>query len=75
MSTLTAPTVRFNAQRLAEDMAERGWNKSDLARKAGVADNTVIRFLRSEFQTPKTAKRLARALGYSVRRYLVREAA
>lgn len=50
-------------------MTLRGWNNSDLARTAGVSDMTVTRFLRGESQTPKTAARLASALGYSVRRY------
>lgn len=73
MSTTASP-VKFNAQLIAEDMAIRGWQKVELAEKAGVADMTVIRFLRGERQTAKTAKKLARALGYSVRRYLISEA-
>lgn len=71
MKTRAATPVRFDAQRMAEDMALRGWTKLDLANEAGVADMTVIRFLRGERQTPKTAKKLALALGYSVRRYLI----
>lgn len=71
MKTLSAPKVRFDTQRLAEDMALRGWTKLDLATEAGVSDMTVIRFLRGERQTPKMAKKLALALGYSVRRYLI----
>lgn len=66
-----APIVRFNAQLLAEDMALKGWSKLDLATAAGVADMTVIRFLRGERQTPQTVKKLAKALGHSVRRYLI----
>lgn len=71
MATLT-PRVAFNTQLLAEDMAVKGLNKLELAQKAGVADMTVIRFLRGESQTGKTAKKLARALGQSVERYLIR---
>lgn len=52
-------------------MAVKGWNKLDLAKRARVADMTVIRFLRGDNQTAATAKKLARALGYSVRRYLI----
>lgn len=73
MSTAASP-VRFNAQLMAEDMALKGWHKVDLAEKAGVADMTVIRFLRGQSQTAKTAKKLASALGHSVRRYLISEA-
>lgn len=68
---LKTPRVVFNAQLMAEDMALKGWNKSEFSREADVADMTVIRFLRGEQQTAKTAHKLAKALGHSVRRYLV----
>ena len=68
---VAATPIEFDAQRMAEDMALKGWNKLDLANAAGVSDMTVIRFLRGESQTAPTAKKLARALGYSVRRYLI----
>lgn len=61
----------YDARLMAEDMAIKGWNKLELSRKAGVADMTVIRFLRGENQTAPTAKKLAEALGHSVRRYLI----
>lgn len=64
----------FNVQLMAEDMALKGWHKLDLSQHAGVADMTVIRFMRGEQQTAKTAHKLAKALGHSVRRYLVRSA-
>ena len=54
-------------------MALKGWSKLDLAKKANVSDMTVARFLRGERQTAKTAKKLAKALGQSVRRYLISE--
>lgn len=75
MSTATrsasAGTISFDAHQMAEDMAALGWSKSDLADKAGVNDMTVIRFLRGERQTSKTAKKLAKALRRSIRRYLI----
>lgn len=67
----TEPRVTYNVQLLAEDMAEKGWTKLDLANKAKVADMTVIRFLRGDQQTAPTVKKLAAALGRSVRRYIV----
>lgn len=73
METASTPTVRFNAQLMAEDMTVKGLNKLELAQRARVADMTVIRFLRGERQTGKTARKLAKALGYSVRRYLISE--
>lgn len=72
-TTPTSPVVRFNARLLAEDMAAAGLGKLDLAKRAGVSDMTVIRFLRAERQTARTAKKLAKALGKSVRRYIVAE--
>jgi hypothetical protein len=66
-----ATTLKFNTALLAEDIALRGWLPIDLARKAGVADMTVYRFLSGEVQTARTAKKLAEAMGYSVRRYLI----
>jgi transcriptional regulator with XRE-family HTH domain len=74
MSTVTnnaALPVRFDVQLMAEDMTAKGWTKLDFATKAGVTDMTVIRFLRGERQTAPTAKKLAKALGYSIRRYLI----
>lgn len=66
-----APVVRFDSQLLAEDMAAKGWLGADLAREAGVADMTVIRFLRNERQTARVAKKLAKALGRPIRRYII----
>jgi transcriptional regulator with XRE-family HTH domain len=71
MST-TATPIRFNAQLMAEDMAEKGWLAIELARRAKVSDQTVYRFLEGSTQTPPIAKKLATALGRSVRRYLIR---
>jgi transcriptional regulator with XRE-family HTH domain len=71
MQTHSEPRIQFDTQRLAEDMAIKGWNKLQLANHAGVADMTVIRFLRGESQTAATCKKLAKALGYSIRRYLI----
>lgn len=73
MKTTSPATVTFDLMLLAEDMAVKGWSKLDLSKAAGVSDMTVIRFLRGERQTNRTAKKIARALGYSVRRYIVRQ--
>jgi transcriptional regulator with XRE-family HTH domain len=71
MKTQQPPKVVYDVQRMAEDMAIRGWTKLDFANAAGVSDMTVIRFLRGEQQTAPMATRLARALGYSTRRYIL----
>lgn len=62
----------FDTERLAKDMALRGWNVDALAKAAGVSGNTVRRFLANQIQTAKTAERLSRALGHPVKRYFVR---
>lgn len=62
---------KFNTAQMQRDIAARGWQPADLADQAGVARSTVSRFLGGEFQTPRTAKKLAKALGYSIRRYLI----
>jgi plasmid maintenance system antidote protein VapI len=64
-----APRAKFDVERVVADMALRGWNNTDLARAASISSMTVTRFMRGEAQTAKTAERIARALGFSVRRY------
>lgn len=61
----------YDVALLRDDMTTKGWLPVDLARKAGVSHMTVGRFLTGERQTARMAKRLAAALGYSVRRYLI----
>jgi len=56
---------------MVSDMAIKGWMPTDLARTAGVSDMSVSRFLKGETQTERMAERLARALGYGPRRYLL----
>jgi transcriptional regulator with XRE-family HTH domain len=61
---------RFAVARMQADMTAKGWQPSDLADRAGVAPSTVSRFFSGEIQTARVAKKLAVALGYSLRRYL-----
>lgn len=65
------PKPTYNVALILEDMAAKGWLPAHLARKARVADMTVYRFLSGESQTAPTAKKIADALGRSVRRYLI----
>lgn len=69
------PVVTYDTALLAQDMAVKGWLDKDLAREADVADRTVARFLTGQIQTAKTLKKLARALGRSTSRYIVRDSA
>lgn len=70
----TRPRARYDLRRLTDDMAAKGWMMFDLAREAGVHNVTVTRFFRAKnpVQTPKTAKKLSRALGRSPGYYLIR---
>jgi transcriptional regulator with XRE-family HTH domain len=63
--------ITYDVNRLREDMALRGWMQNDLARAANVVPQTVSNFISGKSQTAKTAGKLARALGYTVRRYLI----
>lgn len=62
--------VGFDISKLEHDIAARGWLPRDLARAAGVSDMTVSRARSGQNKNPKTWERLARAMGYTVRRYL-----
>jgi len=61
----------YDVVRMREDMALRGWMAVDLARIAGVSPSAVGYFLNRKQQTAKMADRLAKALGFTVRRYLI----
>lgn len=53
-------------------MGARGWIPRDLARAASVSDMTVSRFLSGDVQSPRMADKLARAMGFTARRYFLR---
>ncbi len=62
----------WNATLLRDDMKIRGWIPIDLARRAKVSHMTVGRFFSGERQTARTVKKLSKALGHDVNRYLIR---
>lgn len=64
---------QFDTALIEDDMVERGWQPADLAGHALVSRSSVTRFLRGEFQTPRMAAKLATALGFPVRKYVVRK--
>lgn len=65
--------TRFDLSKMRSDMASKGWLPTDLAREAGVSNMTVSRFLNGQRRNPRTAEKLAGALGYSIRRYVIRQ--
>lgn len=71
MQTRT-PAVKFNWRLMAEDAAAKGMQPTDVARKAGVSDMSVLRFFRDQQQTARMAKKLARAIGRGLDRYVIR---
>lgn len=72
--TNKSPRPRYNAQLFADDMGAQGWMMTELARRAGITSKTVTRFFQGSAQTPKTAAKMAVALGQPVERYLIRQA-
>jgi plasmid maintenance system antidote protein VapI len=68
--------VKYDQSLMLRDMAARGWSATELAKRAEppVAISSVTRFLNGQHQTPKMARRLARALGRSPARYVAAEA-
>lgn len=67
----TRRAARYNVALILDDMAPKGWMPTDLARAAGLSDMTIGRFLKNEVQTARSAKKIAEALGRSVRRYYI----
>jgi len=63
--------LRFDGRKLARDMAGKPWDVQELAQKARLSQRTVYRFINNEVQTLSTARALAKALGFSTRRYLL----
>lgn len=66
-----AATPTYDVAKMQDDLSAKGWLPIDLARKAHVSHMAVSRFLSGERRTARMAKKLAEALGYTVRRYLV----
>jgi ribosome-binding protein aMBF1 (putative translation factor) len=64
--------VEWNRTLMREDQAAKGWNDIDLARAAEVHQTTVWRWFAGALNSPRLAKRLAKALGFSPRRYVLR---
>lgn len=66
--------VRYDVARMTEDLAAKGWQPVDLARrcKPPISPSTVTRFFSGAHQTARMAKRLSRALGQSPDHYLIR---
>jgi transcriptional regulator with XRE-family HTH domain len=71
MASIESQTVSYDVALMIRDMAAKGFLRTDLARKADVSAMAVTRFFSGERQTARMAKKLAGALGYSVRRYLI----
>lgn len=61
----------YDVAAMQTDMFSRGWLVIDLSRAAGVSHMTVARFFDGRHQTPRTAKKLAKALGRSAKHYLL----
>ena len=58
----------WNLRLFRKDVALCGWNLRDLSRASLVSTATLTRFFQG-YGTPKTAKRIAMALGHPLDRY------
>jgi DNA-binding phage protein len=61
----------FDVDKMRGDIAAKGWLPTDLARVAGFHDETIARHLRGDRSNPRTVKRMAEALGFGIKRYLI----
>ena len=61
--------VAFDHERLKLDAAAKGWDGETLAAASGVSAMTISRFFRGQPISPRTAKKLADAIGKSLKRY------
>lgn len=63
---------RFDVGLMQQDMAAKGWQPIDLAEAADhMVPSTLSRFLNGHHQTARIAKRIAKALGQPLKRYIV----
>ena len=65
--------IYFDVDQVRIDVALKGMNQSDLAKRARLSRMTISRFLSGQNKSPSTAKKVARALGQTVKRYLIVE--
>jgi transcriptional regulator with XRE-family HTH domain len=63
--------VSYDIAKMTRDMTAKGWLPADLAKRARVSKMTVSRFLNGLRSNPRTAAKLARALGHDADFYLV----
>lgn len=69
------PTARgrwranYDVELMRCDVAAKGWTQLDLARRVRVRHEVINRFLTGRNHNPKTAAKIARALGRPLERY------
>jgi transcriptional regulator with XRE-family HTH domain len=60
----------YSVARIKRDLRAKGWNYTDLFRATNLGSATISRFMRGKSQTPKTAKKIADALGKDLSEYV-----
>ncbi len=63
--------VEFDFELLRRDIFSRGWTAQEFAKRARVSGMTITRVLRGDAMSPVTAKKIAKALGVEIGRYVV----
>lgn len=64
---------RFDYEKMEFDAASQGLSASALGRLAKVNPSSAWQFLRGRSNSPSMAKKLAKALGFEVSRYILRD--
>lgn len=64
-------TIEFDYDLLRRDVFSRGWTAQKLAKQARVSGMTITRVLRGEAMSPVTARKIAKALGVEIERYIL----
>lgn len=64
-------TSRYDIDKMLDDMAARGLQFVDIATRCQppTPRSSITRFFSGAHQTPRMAKRIAEAIGFSLRRY------
>lgn len=71
MYSLSVGAIQFDTDRMRYDIAAQGLTMTDLAKRAKVSNAAVTYFLKGQTRSAKMAKKLAKALGFSPRRYAI----
>ena len=68
---MKGPQVKFNTELMVLDIASRGWTSRVAAQKAGISYRVLRYYLSGTYQSVTTTRKLAEAMRYSPKRYVI----